>query len=116
MQRSSKTMAAIGIDIGGTNAKLGLVDGAGTIALRRQVPTGAELPAPELVRRLAAAVRELGDGGTTLRGLGVAAPGLRREDGEGVVNVTNLPHLDGYPLRAELEWATGLRTTMDNDA
>lgn len=48
--------------------------------------------------------------------LGVAAPGCRRSDGEGVVNVTNLPNIDGYALRQRLEDATGLPTTLDNDA
>jgi glucokinase len=33
-----------------------------------------------------------------------------------VVNVTNLPHLDGYPLRSRIQDATGLPTVLDNDA
>lgn len=108
-------MMRVGIDIGGTSAKLGLVDETGKIVRRAQEPTGAELPADELVARLAARVMELTAGERPL-GLGVAAPGMRRADGEGVVNVTNLPHIDGYPLRQRLEEATGLRTVLDNDA
>jgi glucokinase len=105
----------VGIDIGGTSAKLGLVDDAGAVVARGQVPTGRDLEADALVERLARAVTELREGREAL-GLGVAAPGMRRADGEGVVNVTNLPHIDGYPLRDRLEAATGLRTTLDNDA
>jgi len=105
----------IGIDIGGTGAKMGVVDAAGRVVARSQTPTGRDLPAEELVARIAESVRELG-GSAPLAGIGVAAPGMRRRDGEGVVNVTNLPHLDGYPLRSRIQEATGLPTVLDNDA
>jgi glucokinase len=105
----------IGIDIGGTSVKLGKVDPSGAVLGRRQVPTGRELTAEALVDRLAAAVAELLDGAEA-SGLGIAAPGMRRSDGEGVINVTNLPHLDGFPLRGRVEEATGLPTILDNDA
>lgn len=105
----------VGIDIGGTGAKLGLVDGSGRILRADRMATGAELSADELVSRLAERVAALREG-AEVEGMGVAAPGCRRADGEGVVNVTNLPHIDGYPLRARLEEATGLRTVLDNDA
>ncbi|HEU4752422.1 MAG TPA: ROK family protein, partial [Armatimonadota bacterium] len=108
-------MTTLGIDIGGTSVKLGLVDAAGRILRRAQVPTRRELAADDLVRQLAGSVAEL-LAGETAAGLGVAAPGCRRADGEGVVNVTNLPHIDGYPLRTRLEEATSLRTALDNDA
>lgn len=108
-------MLRIGIDIGGTSAKLGLVDPDGKVLARARVPTGRELPAEELVTRLADAVVGQLEGHLA-GGLGIAAPGMRREDGEGVINVTNLPRIDGYPLRERVEWATGLRTVLDNDA
>jgi glucokinase len=105
----------IGIDIGGTSAKLGLVDDGGGIARRGQVPTGPDLAPDALVALLAEQVAELTAGGGA-RSLGIAAPGMRRPDGEGVVNVTNLPLIHGYPLRARLEAATGLPAFLDNDA
>lgn len=108
-------MSRIGLDIGGTSAKIGLVDEEGRVLRRAQVPTGREQPADPLVEQFAAAVRTLLDG-EPASGLGVAAPGMRRADGEGVVNVSNLPLLDGYPLRERLESLTGLPTRIDNDA
>ena len=104
-----------GIDIGGTNAKVGLVDGRGQVVRRATVPTGRQLAAPDLVSRLAAAV------GALIRhekvvGLGAAAPGFVMPDGEAMVNFTNLPQLHHYPLRARLEQATGLPTRLENDA
>jgi len=108
-------MNRIGIDIGGTSAKLGLVDGAGTVLRRTQTPTGRDLDGDALVERLVEAVASL-QTEETAAGLGVAAPGFRRADGEGVVNVSNMPLIDGYPLRTRLEERTGLPTVLDNDA
>jgi glucokinase len=108
-------MDRIGIDIGGTSAKVGLVGEAGTVLRRAQLPTGRDLPAAVLVETLAQAVAEVHTGNRA-GGLGVAAPGFRRPDGEGVVNVGNLPLIDGFPLRSRLEAATGLPTVLDNDA
>lgn len=105
----------VGIDIGGTSAKLGIVDRDGYVLARARVPTGYDIRAEELVERLAGAI------GTLLTkldasALGVAAPGMRRDDGEGVVNVTNLPQIDGFELRGALQRWTGLPTALDNDA
>jgi len=108
-------METIGIDIGGSSAKLGRVDAAGRVIARAQVPTGRERGGDELTQLLADAVRSLA-GEAPVFGLGVAAPGFRRDDGEGVENVTNLPRIDGYPLRSRLEAAAGLPTVLDNDA
>jgi glucokinase len=107
-------MNRIGIDIGGSSAKLGVVTSEGAVLRRDQVPTHRELGSDTLTGLLAEAVSRLRDEQTV--GLGVAAPGFRRADGEGVVNVGNLPHIDGYPLRSRLENATGLPTVLDNDA
>lgn len=108
-------MLRIGIDIGGTSAKLGLVDMDGRVLSRVQVPTGREMTADDLVTTLSDAIFGRLEGHKAA-GLGIAAPGMRREDGEGVINVTNLPHIDGYPLRERMQEATGLRTVVDNDA
>ncbi len=105
----------IGIDIGGTGAKLGFVDAEGTVLARARVPTGYDVTGDQLVEALMRAVQGL-RAQLDATSLGVAAPGMRRPDGEGVVNVTNLPHIDGYPLREALENATGLPTVLDNDA
>lgn len=107
-------MNRIGIDIGGSSAKVGVVAPDGQVLRREQVPTHRELSGDALADLLSAAISRLRDGGTTA--LGVAAPGFRRADGGGVVNVGNLPHLDGYPLRSRLETATDLPTLLDNDA
>ncbi len=106
-------MLTLGIDIGGTSAKLGLVDSSGDIVARSRVPTGRDLSGDELVAGIA---RAAGAMAGRAAAVGIAAPGMRRDDGEGVVNVTNLPHIDGYPLRSALAAALGVPASLDNDA
>lgn len=108
-------MNLLGVDIGGTGAKLALVEAGGAILQRRRFETGPALSGEALVDRLAGLIAELDPGGS-LTSVGVAAPGCRRADGEGVVNVTNLPHLDGFPLRASLASACGREVWVENDA
>jgi glucokinase len=105
----------LGIDIGGTSAKLGVVDANGAIRARSNVPTGPDLKPEALVEQLAAALGRL-TAEWPVTGLGVAAPGFRAPSGEGVVNVTNLPLIDGFHLRTALRRSTGLPVQVDNDA
>lgn len=93
---------------------MGLVSPAGHVLARAAVRTGRSLTADELVAAIAAAARPMLSQGP--QGVGVAAPGFRLPDGSGVVNVGNLPSLDHFPLRASLQQALGLPTTLDNDA
>jgi glucokinase len=109
-------LARIGIDIGGTSAKLALVI-EGSIQARGQVATGRQTRFEGLLDSLAATVASLRrEAPVPVTALGVAAPGYRALDGSGVVNVTNLPGIDGQPLRDCLAERTGLPTAVDNDA
>jgi glucokinase len=111
------TEAAIGIDIGGTNVKLGLVDRSGTLLARRRYAYAGFTGFEDLVEALAAAVRAMSCD-TSLRpcGIGIAAPGHAREsDGVMVDGTANVPLLRGRSLALALrEWA-GLPTVTLND-
>lgn len=115
-----RSQAGLGIDVGGTTAKLGVVDGAGQIRARASVPTGHAMSANELVRRLTEAARPLLDegprAGLEIRTAGLALPGMLLPDGSGVRNVTNLPGLNDAPLRQQLASSLGLAVALDNDA
>jgi glucokinase len=66
----------LGIDIGGTNTTLGVVDRSGELLHGETIPTNAHLEAEDLVSRLAGAYRALDAGarGWVLRGVGIGAP------------------------------------------
>ena len=67
----------LGVDIGGTNTKFGLVDRAGKSIGETSIPTNAEEPAENLVARLHEKVEEMrrpfGEK-YALRGIGIGAP------------------------------------------
>jgi glucokinase len=66
-----------GVDIGGTNTVVGIIDDHGTCLLKTSFPTAGHRHAEEFVKRLATAIRELCrevPGESELRGIGIAAP------------------------------------------
>jgi glucokinase len=112
--------AGLGIDVGGTTAKLGIVEAAGQIRGRATVPTGFQLSAEGLIARLTEAARPLLDqaaqAGLEIRTVGLALPGMLLPDRSGVRNVTNMPGLNNAPLRDRLAETIGLAVELDNDA
>jgi glucokinase len=116
----ANTGAGLGIDVGGTTAKLGIADGTGQILWRATVPTGYELPADGLIDRLVEAARPLleraREAGLEIGTAGLALPGMLLPDLSGIRNVTNMPGLNNAPLRSRLAERLGLAVALDNDA
>ncbi len=108
----------IGIDLGGTRTKAGVVGDDGTVRASRTIPspTGG---LPGLVSALDALIdalaQDAGIARDALSGLGLGLPGFVSGDG-----VSDLwPHqreLEAPDLRVRLEQALGLRVVIDNDA
>ena len=103
---------AVGIDVGGTKVAGGVVDADGVIGsrIRRDTPSrdprGVEATVLEVARELA--------GEPGVASVGIGAPGFVDETGSVVRFAANLGWRE-VPLRARLEEATGLPTTVDND-
>ena len=111
--------AWVGIDLGGTNARLALVH-QGRVVESLRFATEAGRGPDDLVERLAAAVAELAAiasaQGLVLAGVGVASPGVLDRAKGLVLASPNLPAMAGYPLGGRLATATGLPVALDNDA
>lgn len=108
----------LGIDIGGTAVKLGLVDGQGRVLARAEASVsfdGYKTPILDTVTGTAA--RFLAEQSVTPAGVGVSATG-QIDSLQGVVAGTcgSLPGWDGAPIRATLERALSLPVTVANDA
>ena len=108
----------LGIDIGGTAAKLGLLDDQYHIFARREVDVrfdGYQTPILETVRREAR--RFLTDQGAAVAGIGVSATG-QVDVRTGVVIGTNgkIPGYEGTELKAELEAEFRVPVWALNDA
>ncbi|MFO7637799.1 MAG: ROK family protein [bacterium] len=105
----------IGVDIGGTNIRLGLVDSTGRVVERRRFATNAAAGSRPALERLAATVSELSSG-RAIAGLGVGVAGLV-DHRYGVVRVPpNLPGWHGAEVARELAERTGLPVRVTNDA
>jgi glucokinase len=94
----------VGIDIGGTNSTLGLVDREGEILQQTTIPTQGEEEAPRLVKRLYDALQTMNTprNNWQIKGVGIGAPNANYYHGtveyppnlnwKGVTNVVGLFH------------------------
>jgi glucokinase len=105
--------ATFGVDLGGTNLRVALVDPDGTVVDERRVDTPNTLD--EIVDRITGAVRAFAPLRAEARALGVGAAGM--VDHEGTIHYSpNVPAFLHAPVQARLEDAVGLPTVVDNDA
>lgn len=108
---------ALGIDIGGTSAKIGFVNSAGVSSHVVRVETGSA-PADQILDAMIAAVRRLmaaPDAPGPLRGIGLSVCGFADLDRQ-VPTFINVRSLNGYPLGGHLATAFGLPTVMEIDS
>jgi predicted NBD/HSP70 family sugar kinase len=97
--RHTPALVAIGIDVGGTQTRVALVDQAARVHARRSRPTKEISALHPLVDWLADSAAELGreaeSAAGTARGVGIALPGTLDRDRRTVVRSLNLPFLEG---------------------
>lgn len=110
---------SIGIDIGGTNLRLALVDSWGNIRLRSRTDSAIAEGRAAFCDRLVACIDELcsvaGTSAEAIAGIGVGVPGLIGGDGL-IHSSVNMRALDGFNLAAFLEERTGMPSVCGNDA
>lgn len=113
-QQGEGKRLAWGIDVGGTDCKVGIVDAAGRVCAEAgfETPDEPEAAVREIRRACAALAAEV-DGGIDRAGLGVPGP-LDLERGV-IVQAPNLGWRD-VPLRDMVAEALGVPVIMDNDA
>jgi glucokinase len=115
----SPSQACIGVDVGGTNLRLALVDSGGAILLRERMETAIELGRDSFLARLvdgiAAIRRGAEDLGIPVQGVGLGVPGLVNASGL-VLSSPNLRPIDGVNIADWVTRATGLPAVVVNDA
>jgi len=110
----------IGIDIGGTNTKLGLINSGGKVLLRTTLPTRSFIRnKTELINAIAAAVQAILKKKKLARkeiaGIGIGLPGLINMK-KGTVNfLVNIPRWENVPLKRIMEQKLRLPVFIDND-
>jgi len=104
---------AFGVDLGGTNVRIGVVDADATVVRQVRHPTPDTLDG--IVDVIATSVVELQPLRREARALGVGAAGM--VDRDGVIHYSpNVPAFLEAPVRARLEDALGVPVRVDNDA
>jgi glucokinase len=114
------TDVLIGIDLGGTNTKIGLFDVELKLVHKTAVATEAERGPDVLVDKIARTVEHvLGKAGHSLRNaiaVGVGAPGPGRYREGILTSPTNMPSFKNVPLRKMVSDRFGKPAVLENDA
>jgi len=109
-----------GIDLGGTNIKLGVVDDLGRPLAWRSIPTEIEDGPEDAARRMGEAVRQVvQDAGLELKDIaraGLGAPGGLDIPSGMLTTTINLTGWDDFPIRDRVSRHSGLPITFENDA
>jgi glucokinase len=112
---------AIGLDIGGTNIKSGIVNAEGVVIHHLSRPTKANEGGEALLNRIAEITKELeqysSSQGWKVKGVGIGTAGQVNSRIGVVMGATpNLPGWSGMELGNRLHSMTGLSVLIDNDA
>lgn len=109
--------AALGIDIGGTNTKLGFVDQAGDVTGFRSFPTRAKGKEPDqFLQVLSENISQMLDSSPTAPvGIGVCAHGYIDDERRGPIICENTPAIRGFNLQAWLKETFTLPALISND-
>lgn len=110
---------AIGVDIGGTKMKAGLVDTNGKIiGVPESIPTLAQQPGEEISQRLILLIQRMIEQaeGKEIVGIGIGSTGPLDIDQGIILECNNLPTLHNYPLKKKIESTFNLPVKVNNDA
>jgi putative N-acetylmannosamine-6-phosphate epimerase/predicted NBD/HSP70 family sugar kinase len=119
--RSNKVSEAIGIDLGGTQTKYGIVRSDGTVLFKSAVETPAKAGAQALLDNLKRvteiATKYAKDGSYKPVAIGVATAGwVNARTGRVVYATDNLPGWTGTRIGEELSAISSLPVAVENDA
>jgi glucokinase len=117
------TRVAIGIDLGGTDIKAGLVTETGELLGRYKKSTDAHVGGRKVVDRIGDLIQEVLDSDAMrgrrdqLQGIGIGSPGLIDHKNGAITRPVNIPEWDYWiNVREIFQERFGLFTWVDNDA
>lgn len=105
----------LGIDLGGTNVRVAIVDEIGTIIKQFKAPSCAKEGPHKVTGVILNLLHKLKDISFVDK-IGIAVPGPVDKKQKVMTLATNLPGFVDYPLAAILEKETGKQIIIDNDA
>ena len=112
-------MFYLGIDLGGTNIAVGLVDENGKIVYQDSTPTLASRPGEEIVKDMCAlcekVVKESGHTMDEVASIGVGCPGTV-DNKNGVIAYANNIRMENFPMRKLIQSHIDKPVNLENDA
>ena len=109
-------MKVLGIDLGGTNVALGIVNENGKIMLKKSIETRVQDGFESVVERISKASLELINSVGDVDRIGIGSPGSI-EHSKGLVRFSpNFPGWIDVPLGPEIEKRVGVKISLENDA
>ena len=109
-----------GVDVGGTNVKIGIVDDNGQIVADTKFPTKADdspdVAVEQAKRELTGLLTDKDLDWDQVAAVGVGTPGPMDIKAGLILTPTNLPGWHNYPIREKLSQALGKPVTFTNDA
>jgi glucokinase len=107
-----------GVDVGGTFVKIGLVTKEGAILAQTQIPTQAEKPAADMLKRAAETIRQLIDQEKNCRllGAGIGTAGSVNVEKGILHEAPNMQKWKNEPFGEILSGELGVPVVVDNDA
>jgi glucokinase len=110
----------IGVDLGGTNVRIGIVTRNGRILKKVQYPTdfseGRSAFTEQLVLSLGNLIDRTVKNSYKLVGIGIGAAGAIDMKKGIIVHSPNIPYLNGFPLKTFLERRISVPVAIENDA
>jgi glucokinase len=111
----------VGVDLGGTNVKLGVVDDVGQSLAWMSIPTDPDNGGEDATARMGAAVKEVitqaGLTPTDIAWVGLGSPGTMDIPTGRLISPVNLGRgWDNFPIRQRLADHSGLNVAFANDA
>ncbi|RGN40278.1 ROK family protein [Bacteroides oleiciplenus] len=112
---------AIGIDLGGTSIKFGLLDSDGQFLHEGKVPSYADISAEDIINQLVRVAEETKSfahkHNYPITGIGIGSPGIIDTTGRTVLGgAENLKGWENLALAEIIETRTALPVILDNDA
>jgi len=110
----------IGIDLGGTNIKIGCFDSDIKLISKTSVPTRADMGPEVVIAKMAETVEKLlADADLSLQDVtaaGIGTPGPAKYREGIIIRSTNMPEFKNVPIRQMLSSKLGKPVVFDNDA
>lgn len=110
----------VGIDVGGTNIKIGCFDSQLKLICKTSVATEADMGPEVVVDKMAQTVEKLlagaGLSGQDVCAAGIGTPGLANYRDGLIISATNMPKFKNVPIRQMLGERLGKPVVFENDA